>query len=73
MSDARNAKCPVSRNAKCEMPGFATAKFDEALRATLKVADDDGKVWAWGRQVMMEVLREELDGTESEDSLDEDS
>jgi hypothetical protein len=51
----------------------ASTKFDDALRATLRAADDDNKVWAWGRQVMMEVLREEVDETESEDSLDEDS
>jgi hypothetical protein len=39
----------------------ASTKFDDALRATLRAADDDGKVWAWGRQVMMEVLREEVE------------
>ena len=51
----------------------ASTKFDDALRATLRAADDDGKVWAWGRQVMMEVLQQELDETKSEDSSDEDS
>lgn len=55
----------------------ASTKFDDALRATLRAADDDGwaadEVWAWGRQVMMEVLQQELDETESEDSSDEDS
>jgi len=51
----------------------ASTKFDDALRATLRAADDDNKVWAWGRQVMMEVLQQELDETESEDSSDEDS
>lgn len=49
----------------------ASAKFDEALREALKVAD--AQTSTWGRQVMTEVLREELDETESEDSLDEDS
>ena len=66
----------------------ASTKFDDALRATLRAADDDGwaadEAWAWGRQVMMEVLQQELDKMkkvlqqqldemESEDSSDEDS
>ena len=38
----------------------ASAKFDDALREVLKIADRSG----WGRQVMMEVLREELEKIE---------
>ena len=35
----------------------ASAKFDDALREVLKIAD--AQTSTWGRQVMMEVLREE--------------
>ena len=34
----------------------ASAKFDDALREVLKIADAQ-----WGREVMMEVLREEVE------------
>jgi hypothetical protein len=37
----------------------ASAKFDEVLREALKVAD--AQTSTWGRQVMMEVLREEVE------------
>ena len=37
----------------------ASAKFDDALREVLKIAD--AQTSTWGRQVMMEVLREEVE------------